>query len=124
MLIQQLCSCDSSPSVCNDLKCLEMSSSSSNHSETSIKGSDFFKNETKQKNNVVEDESGFSSISSHDNNNSPTYPELGLPPTGHLPIDKFSRRWSSVSSTPINQSYNYHTTGSSNTSTPIKVCWV
>lgn len=124
MLIQQLCSCDSSPSVCNDLKCLEMSSSSSNHSETSIKGSDFFKNETKQKNNVVEDESGFSSISSHDNNNSPTYPELGLPPTGHLPIDKFSRRWSSVSSTPINQSFNYHTTGSSNTSTPIKVCWV
>lgn len=90
----------------------------------SNKGLGFFKKEAKQKNNIIEDESGFSSISSHDNNNSPTYPELGLPPTGHLPIDKFSRRWSSVSSTPINQSYNYHATGSSNTSTHIKVCWV
>ncbi|VVC39703.1 Hypothetical protein CINCED_3A009278 [Cinara cedri] len=123
-----LCSCDSLPTVCNGIKCLEVSSSSSNHSETSIKGSDFFKKETKlQKNNnniAAEDESGFSSISSHDNNNSPTYPELGLPPTGHMPVDKFSRRWSSVSTTPINQSFNYHTTGSSNTSTPIKVCWV
>ncbi|XP_022167685.1 uncharacterized protein LOC111031879 isoform X2 [Myzus persicae] len=119
-----LCSCDSLPAVCNGVKCLEVSSSSSNHSETSIKGSDFFKKETKQKNNVIEDESGFSSISSHDNSNSPTYPELGLPPTGHFPIDKVSRRWSSVSSTPINQSFNYHTTGSSNTSPPIKVCWV
>jgi hypothetical protein len=49
---------------------------------------------------------------------------LGLPPTGHLPIDKFSRRWSSVSSAPINQSFNYHATGSTNTSTPVKVCWV
>jgi len=106
------------------VKCLEVSSSSSNHSETSIKGSDFFKKETKQKNNVMEDESGFSSISSHDNSNSPTYPELGLPPTGNFPIDKVSRRWSSVSTTPINQSFNYHTTGSSNTSPPIKVCWV
>lgn len=108
------------------MKCLEVSSSSSNHSETSsIKATDFFKKETKQKNVVaVEDESGFSSIGSHDNNNSPTYPELGLPPTGHLPVDKFPRRWSSVSSTPINQSFNYHTTGNSNTSTPIKVCWV
>ncbi|XP_025421619.1 uncharacterized protein LOC112691549 isoform X2 [Sipha flava] len=118
------CSCDSLPAVCNGVKCLEVSSSSSNHSDTSTKGSDFFKKETKQKNNVVEDESGFSSISSHDNSNSPTYPELGLPPTGHLPIHKFSRRWSSVSTTPINQSFNYHTTGSSNASTPIKVCWV
>ncbi|XP_025193738.1 uncharacterized protein LOC112593531 isoform X2 [Melanaphis sacchari] len=118
-----LCSCDSLMAVCNGVKCLEVSSSSSNHSETSTKGSDFFKKETKQK-NVIEDESGFSSISSHDNSNSPTYPELGLPPTGHFPIDKVSRRWSSVSTTPINQSFNYHTTGSTNTSPPIKVCWV
>lgn len=120
-----ICSCDSSLStVCNGIKCLEVSSSSSNHSEASTKGLDFFKKETKPKNNVAEDESGFSSISSHDNNSSPTYPELGLPPTGHLPIDKFSRRWSSVSSAPINQSFNYHATGSTNTSTPVKVCWV
>ncbi|XP_050421873.1 uncharacterized protein LOC126834172 [Adelges cooleyi] len=120
-----ICSCDSLPAVCNGVKCLEVSSGSSNQSEASTKGSDFYKKDTaKQKSRpaVVEDESGFSSISSHDNNNSPTYPELGLP-TGRIPIDKFTRRWSSVSSTPINQSFNYHTTAS-NTSTPIKVCWV
>lgn len=111
--------------MCNGIKCLEVSSSSSNHSDTSIKVSDFFKKEAKQKNNTIEDESGFSSISSHDTNHSPTYPELGLPPpTGHLPVDKISRRWSSISSAPINQSFNYHTTGSTNSSTPIKVCWV
>lgn len=125
---RQICSCDSLPTICNSMKCLELSSSSSNHSETSTKGPDIFKKKTKPKNSVVvEDESGFSSISSHDNNNSPTYPELGLPPTGqhgHVPVDKISRRWSSVSSAPINQSFNYHTTGSSNASTPIKVCWV
>lgn len=112
------------PTICNGIKCLEVSSSSSNQSETSIKGSNFFKKEEIKQKNIVEDESGFSSISSHDNSNSPTYPELGLPPTGHLPTDKFSRRWSSVSSAHINQSFNYHATGNSNTSTPIKVCWV
>ncbi|XP_050539774.1 uncharacterized protein LOC126904633 [Daktulosphaira vitifoliae] len=119
------CSCDSLPTVCNNMKCLEISSDSSNHSESFTKNSDFCKKDIIiQKSSIaVEDESGFSSISSHDNNSSPTYPELGLPPR-RIPVDKFTRRWSSVSSTPISQSFNYHTTGGSNTSTPIKVCWV